>query len=509
MKRIDPAGVSTAILAVGGVGVLLFPFLTAIGYRDISYFCVAVFTVLAPWVRVFLGHPFRLSDVLLLGFLIAQIIGGMIQAFTDGSGEFGAAVSVADLAFLASYLMAAAGLAARVREIKGPARTIGAIDAAVLLTGLILMGGQFLLFPTLQASAGGGPLSAPSVLRVWYPMSAYLLLALLVWKSAAARPHSPSVLMLEIGFTLWAVAESAFHLTSFSLNVPEWWILALWLSAYVLIAAGISHPDERRLSQRESLGADELPSRAGFLAIALLSIPLSMWAQTRFQNLLLMELAMLGCTVLILLIWLRFTLLYRYLRRLGQVLREMSEVDPVSGAWTRRHFNEVMHGALIDNPHPVALFVLRVEGVPIDAPRSSQERVLVAAARALRRDGAELNPVARIGEREFALIEHRPGAEEKLLGSAWRALNDFNDLLRAELPDDSHRQVHGYIGIGVAPHDGTNLADLLDCVCKRVDAAVDTGYRVLAATPVMFVDSDQATDPPANLALAPPPLKRA
>lgn len=503
MRNVDHAGVSTAILAVGGVGVLLFPFLCALGYRDVTYFCVAVSAVLAACGLLWRGRSYRRSDVLLLGFLIAQVGGGFIQAFTDGNGEFGAAVSVADLAFLASYVMAAAGLGARVREIKGPARTIGAIDAAVLLTGLMLMGGQFLLFPTLQASAGDGAVSAPSVLRVWYPMCAYILLALLVWMSAATRPRAPSVLLLEVGFTLWATAESAFHLTSFSLNVPEWWILALWLSAYVLIAAGIAHPDKGRLGENESLGADELPSRAGFLAIALLSIPLSMWAQTRFENALLLQLAILGCTVLILLIWLRFNLLYRYLRRLGLVLREMSEIDPVSGAGNRRHFNEVLHEALIADPHPAALFVLRVEGIDIDAPRSSQERVLVAAARALSRTGAGPGPVARIGEHEFALVQHRPGAEEKLLGSAWRVLNDLNDLLHAELPDANQRQVRGYIGIAVAPRDGANPADLLDCVCKRVDAAIGSGYRVMAAAPDEFgVASDPAASP-ARLALAP------
>jgi GGDEF domain-containing protein len=400
--------------------------------------------------------------------------------------------------------MAAIGLGARVREMQGPARTIGAIDAAVLLTGLTLMGGQFLLFPTLQASAVDGAVSPPSVLRVWYPMCAYILLALLVWMSAATRPRAPSVLLLETGFTLWATAESAFHLTSFSLNVPEWWILTLWLSAYVLIAAGIAHPDKGRLAEHESLGADELPSRAGFLAIALLSIPLSMWAQTRFQNPLVWQLAMLGCTLLILLIWLRFNLLYRYLRRLGLVLRELSEIDPVSRAWNRRHFNDVMHEALIADPHPVALFVLRIEGVAVDAPRSSQEHVLVAAARALGRAGTAIDPVARIGECEFALIQHRPGAEEKLLGSAWRALNDLNDLLHAELPDESHRQVHAYIGIAVAPRDGANLADLLDCVCKRVDAAIATGYRVMAAAPdELRPDADPAAPPPVRLRLAP------
>jgi GGDEF domain-containing protein len=508
MSNVDRAGVSTAILAVGGGGVLLFPFLAALGYRDIAFFGIAMtavstscWMVLRGWSR---GVLPGFSEVMLLGFLIAQLFGGMIQAFTDGSGEFGAAVSVADLAFIGSYLLAAAGLGARVREIERPARTIGAIDAAVLLTGLMLMGGQFLLVPTLQADAVDGAVSAPSVLRVWYPICAYILLALLVWMSAATRPRSPSVLMLEIGFTLWATAESAFHLTSFSLSVPAWWILMLWLSAYVLIAAGIAHPDKGRLAEHEALRAEALPSRAGFLAIALLSIPLSMWAQTRFRDPLVWQLAMLGCSALILLIWLRFNLLYRYLRRLGTELRELSQIDPVSGAGNRRHFDDVMHEALVADPHPVALFVLRVEGVAIDAPRSSQERVLVAAARALGRAGAADDRVARIGEREFALIQHWPGAEEKLLGAGWRALNDLNELLRAELPDDSHWQMHGYIGIAVAPRDGASVTELLDCVCARLDAAVASGYRVMAAAPDdLGAMRDAAAMPSAKLMLAP------
>jgi hypothetical protein len=86
MRNVDRTGVSTAILAVGGIGVLVFPFLAALGYRDLTYFSVAVPAVLAPWALLWRGRSHRLSDLLLLGFLIAQLGGGMIQAFTDGSG---------------------------------------------------------------------------------------------------------------------------------------------------------------------------------------------------------------------------------------------------------------------------------------------------------------------------------------------------------------------------------------------------------------------------------------
>jgi GGDEF domain-containing protein len=91
------------------------------------------------------------------------------------------------------------------------------------------------------------------------------------------------------------------------------------------------------------------------------------------------------------------------------------------------------------------------------------------------------DPVARIGEREFALILRRQMPDEKLLGSAWRVLNEFNDLLLTEPHADGERHVRGCIGIAVAPRDGDTVAELLDCVCKRVDAALRSGTRVVAA----------------------------
>lgn len=482
MKSGDHPGLSTAHLVFGGAGVLLFPLASGIGLGDLAYFIVAVPAVLAPLLQRLRGQGIRLPDALLLGFLIAQLIGGVIQALTDGSGDFAAAISPADFAFVLSYLLAIVGLGMRVAETKGRARMIGGIDAAVLFTGLMLMGGQFLLYPTLREASQDSLGQLPSLLRVWYPICAYLLLSLLVWVSAAARPGATSLPMLEAGFTTWAVAESAFHLTSRSLSVPEWWIQALWLASYVLIGAGIAHPDKDCMPPDEPPGADALPSRAGFLAIALLSIPVSMWAQRLYQSPTMHALVMLACTALVLLIWLRFNLLYRYLRNLGSVLRELSETDPVSGAWNRRYFDEALQEALKGNSTPT-LLMLRMEGSLADAPRSTQERSLQAAASALGRVGNTDDPVARIGEREFALILRRAVADEKLLGSAWRVLNEFNDLLLTETHGDGEQHVRGYIGIAVAPRDGVTVPELLDCAFRRVDAAVRSGIRVVAAEP--------------------------
>jgi len=101
--------------------------------------------------------------------------------------------------------------------------------------------------------------------------------------------------------------------------------------------------------------------------------------------------------------------------------------------------------------------------------------------------------VARIGEREFASILRHPVADERLLGSAWRVLNEFNDILLTELNADDDRHVRGYIGIAVAPRDGATVAEMLDCVCRRVDAAVRSGYRVIAVTPEEFEFAAQSS----------------
>jgi len=57
--------------------------------------------------------------------------------------------------------------------------------------------------------------------------------------------------------------------------------------------------------------------------------------------------------------------------------------------------------------------------------------------------------VARIGEREFASILRHPVADERLLGSAWRVLNEFNDILLTELNGEDDRHMRGFIGIAI------------------------------------------------------------
>jgi hypothetical protein len=84
----DHPGLSTALLVFGGAGVLLFPLASGLGIGDPTYFVIAVPAVLVPLLQRLRGQGIRLPDALLLGFLITQLIGGVIQAFTDGSGDF-------------------------------------------------------------------------------------------------------------------------------------------------------------------------------------------------------------------------------------------------------------------------------------------------------------------------------------------------------------------------------------------------------------------------------------
>ncbi len=151
---------------------------------------------------------------------------------------------------------------------------MGVVDAAILMVGLLLIGGEFLLLSTLRGNDLASVLD-PIKLRVWYPVGSYAVLSLLIWVSTASRHGSAAYFLLQAGFSSWAIAESAFHLTVSSIAVPDWWVQALWLLSYVLIGAGIVHPDKGEPESAAPIGADARPSRSGFLALALCGIPVS------------------------------------------------------------------------------------------------------------------------------------------------------------------------------------------------------------------------------------------
>ncbi len=127
-------------------------------------------------------------------------------------------------------------------------------------------------------------------------------------------------------------------------------------------------------------------------------------------------------------------------------------------------------------PQALAICLLRIEGIDASLPRSTQEKRLFAAASALARAGQEGDPVARVSEREFALILHRSVPDERLLASAWRALNELRDAWQGEDGEGSPR---AHAGIASAPRDSGTPEGLLDCVSRRVDAAARLGIRVV------------------------------
>lgn len=175
--------------------------------------------------------------------------------------------------------------------------------------------------------------------------------------------------------------------------------------------------------------------------------------------------------------------------RPGGLMTEPAETAPAAASASRPdRFAAAMQDAL-DTLDPVALIVLRLPGEG-EIPATAEERLMQAVVRALGRAGGTHDPVFRIGERAFALIVRRPGPDERLLGAAWRALDTLHELIHHGTPshawNSSSQALQAHVGIAAAPRDGTTVAELVDRACGRVEVAIRTGYRVIAADPGEF-----------------------
>lgn len=161
------------------------------------------------------------------------------------------------------------------------------------------------------------------------------------------------------------------------------------------------------------------------------------------------------------------------------------EHDAESRALRHGQLEAVMQDAL-DSARPVALILLRVNGACDEPTSAGHAQLLLAAQRALERTSDPGDSVLRVGTREFALILRRLGSVERLLGTAWRALDTLNALLPPEPAPGRMHPLRAHAGIALTPRDGDTVVEIIARASSRVEVAIRTGYPIIAAEPGDF-----------------------
>lgn len=210
-------------------------------YTAISFGCVAVMVVgvrrhapLAPggWWLVTAGIAvWACADLL-----------WAVYTWVLGTSPF---PSPADVLYLSSYVLIAAGFWRFVRARGGHGDREGLIDSAIFTVGFVLISWVLLMRPGLEAA---GDSTAARVLAAAYPLGDVLLLALLVRLLTTAGARTAAFRWLVAANALLLVADSAYQYTSMTGTYSGGLTSLPWLLGYVAFAAAALHPSMRHLA---------------------------------------------------------------------------------------------------------------------------------------------------------------------------------------------------------------------------------------------------------------------
>lgn len=455
-----------ATLCLGTVAALLYPLLDTTAGGDYWYFSIALIAS-AGAIRGALTPRLSRPRLALALFLVLQVAGGLIQANSDDDGSFALQFSTADLLFIFSYIMASLGLVPT-HGLSQPCRTSGWIDAMTVLLGLMLIGWKLLLFPTLSGHSGLAWETHPAQLRVWYPIWSFVLLAQLTYLSATGSIWGRHASFLRWGLLIWSVAESSFHLTSLSVDIPLWWVRTAWLLAYLLIGVAMLSRSPRA-STHDGDGRITSPDPF-FILLPLLCVVVLTWKTDILSGAADRIITTVTATLLTILIWLRITLIQRLANEQHTHLLHAANTDPVSGAMNRHGLDQVLAeacGAKMPEP-PLTLLVLQISHAP-HLSHADRDTIIASACRVLKRTAQQGDLVARIADHQLARLSRGRQLPEANHTEAWLIQNELRDDL-AENPFSAEAGLRLHIGIAT-PNDGEGGSELLDTACHNAELA--------------------------------------
>lgn len=461
-------------------------------YTAISFGCVAVMVVgvrrhapLAPggWWLVTAGIAvWACADLL-----------WAVYTWVLGTSPF---PSPADVLYLSSYVLIAAGFWRFVRARGGHGDREGLIDSAIFTVGFVLISWVLLMRPGLEAA---GDSTAARVLAAAYPLGDVLLLALLVRLLTTAGARTAAFRWLVAANALLLVADSAYQYTSMTGTYSGGLTSLPWLLGYVAFAAAALHPSMRHLADGGGAEGGTRFTRGRLAALTLASLvsPGTLLLQLAVGAQLEAWAVALSSVVLFLLVVMRMSGLLRHLEGQASRLADLARTDALTGLPNRRTSDaelERLQTRSRAEGSPLCVAVLdldRFKAFNDTFGHQAGDRLLVQSAQAwrgaLEAGGAAAGPdrtalLGRWGGEEFVLL---------LLGHDLPASVAVVQALAATTPAGQT------VSAGVARWDGLESAAE---VFGRADAALYAaktggGDQVRAAGPAPVAEDGPAVEP--------------
>ncbi len=245
------------------------------GVRLVTWTALGFSGVLAIVVGVVINRPARMRPWLLLAaanlsFAVGQLI---FLVFTDILKESVPFPSIADVFYLATYPLYAAGLLIFIRWRSSGRDRRSLLDALTLSCGVALLSWVYLIVPYVH---NPGLTSLQKAVSVAYPLGDLLVIAMLVRLLAPGSGRTRSVQLLTLGTVGLLVSDVSFGLIQLY-GGPFHTGTAVdfgWALFYAAWGAGALHPSMTKLTDPvPQQQAESTPMRLSLLMLASLIAP--------------------------------------------------------------------------------------------------------------------------------------------------------------------------------------------------------------------------------------------
>lgn len=470
------------VLAAGVVVIALYYWFVSFGNAwvglQVALFASASGTLAAACFVAARRHRTLRPAMLLLGTGATVVVAAdVVFCFLALVHEEVSYPSIADIGYLAAYLLGAVGLLLIVR-----CRTPGwdgasAIDAAIVAVSAAYLTYEFIIAPTMAVTTG----NLPTLVSVAYPVGDLTLIMVGSRLMLGAGPRSTALRMVGGYLALSLYADTAFSIQSLNGTYQAAnYLDGIWMSAAFLFAAGVLHPSAPQLVAASSAATpDATVGRLSVLALASLVAPASMVLQYVRTGNAHVIVAGVACMILFLLVLTRMAGLVAAQRR-------AAITDGLTGLRSRRYLEQALSteaARVRRSGDPLSMLLLDIDHfkkVNDTYGHHGGDRVLVEVARRLRSLARPGDLVARYGGEEFAvLLRDTDPARGREIAERIR-----HGIAAAPIAVGDNRLHRVTISLGVAGMAATseeNVDDLVLAADRALYAAKDAGRNQVAA----------------------------
>lgn len=449
---------------------------------DALYVATGMSCVVAIVVGTRVQRPSSVVPWLVLAAGQAAWVGGdAVYSWLEATGA-PTSPSAADVLYLASYPLLAAGIALMMRAQRRSRDVAGLVDTAIVTAGFVLLYWAFIAGPLLDERSGT---DLGLVVSLAYPAADLVLIALLLRLVTGQYTWSPSFLML-IGAMATSLAADAIYVAGPTGGAYSTGLDVLWLASYVLWGTAALHPDMATLTRPAPRG--RTPFTAGRLTLLgmVVVLPVVLLVLQALLDLEIDHLTLVVASVVMsLLVMARMACDIDEIRltahqrdTLRADLFHRATHDHVTGVANRPYIVEQITAALergLRDGTPSALVDVRVGGVAEllrDTGFRHRDETLRAIAERISRVVESDDCVARLGPDEFVVLIERLGPDANLAGVA----RELIDAIAAPLHLGGRPVgVTAAIGISVSLDGSTDADAFLHEARVAATAAVDRG----------------------------------